>query len=121
VCKWGTYTPQKTVDYEKQLKIAFDEACRRYKIMPNFPLSCPLRVRMKCYFDKPKQPKHKIYHITKPDGDNLLKNLDALNKIAWFDDGQIIDIKCEKFYVDGVDIKNPCMVVEIETVDNFNL
>jgi hypothetical protein len=41
----------------------------------------------------------KIPHTKKPDADNLLKAvMDALNKVAWNDDSQVISAKSSKFY-----------------------
>tara|TARA_R110002126_G_scaffold9539_7_gene43028 strand:+ start:2447 stop:2938 length:492 start_codon:yes stop_codon:yes gene_type:complete len=41
----------------------------------------------------------KIPHTKKPDADNLLKAvMDALNKVAWNDDSQVICAKSSKFY-----------------------
>lgn len=117
VCKNGhTFTPTKTKNYEEQIKIAFIEACRANDITPNFPLSCPIRVAMTCYFQKPKNPKNKTHHVTKPDADNLAKNLDALNKIAWVDDGQIVELLVRKRY-SNIMIKNPCAYIFIESVE----
>lgn len=44
-------------------------------------------------------PGHKV---TKPDADNLEKLcLDALNRIAWKDDSQVIDVRTRKVYGDA--------------------
>lgn len=38
-------------------------------------------------------------HCQKPDGDNILKAVkDALNRIAWADDGQVYDARVRKFW-----------------------
>ncbi len=51
----------------------------------------------------------KLYKITKPDIDNLMKNLfDACNNILWLDDAQIVEIRLiKKIYNDtpGIYIK----------------
>jgi Holliday junction resolvase RusA-like endonuclease len=44
----------------------------------------------------------KIFHTKKPDADNCIKSiLDALNNIAFDDDGQVADIKAWKLYSDN--------------------
>lgn len=41
----------------------------------------------------------KIQPTTKPDCDNYIKSiLDALNKVAYYDDSQIVRVVCEKHY-----------------------
>lgn len=39
-----------------------------------------------------------IFHTAKPDCDNLLKSIDALNKIVWIDDSQVVDARVRKVY-----------------------
>jgi Holliday junction resolvase RusA-like endonuclease len=36
--------------------------------------------------------------VTRPDVDNHIKNLDALNGIAWSDDSQIVTLRAAKYY-----------------------
>lgn len=46
-------------------------------------------------------------HCQKPDGDNILKAVkDALNRIAWADDGQVYDARVRKFWgsIDSTEI-----------------
>lgn len=39
------------------------------------------------------------YHMVRPDTDNLCKGvLDSLNKIAFHDDNQVVEIHCKKVY-----------------------
>jgi Holliday junction resolvase RusA-like endonuclease len=68
-------------------------------------LEGPVEIRIVCWFDRPKshskkrrqQPEPKT---TKPDLDNLGKAiLDALNEIAYNDDGQVCRLTVEKWYV----------------------
>ena len=72
-------------------------------------LEGPVSIKIVCLFDRPKghskkrrqQPEPKI---TKPDSDNLAKaNLDALNEIAYNDDGQVYRLTVEKLYVGPYD------------------
>ena len=34
----------------------------------------------------------------RPDADNIVKTLDAFNKIVWRDDAQIVDLEVHKYY-----------------------
>jgi Holliday junction resolvase RusA-like endonuclease len=65
----------------------------------------PVSIRIFCWFERPKghskkrrqQPEPKT---TKPDLDNVGKAiLDALNKVAYIDDGQVNRLTVEKWYV----------------------
>lgn len=99
--RYGTYTPQKTVEYENLVKIAAPQG---------EPLQGALRARIELYFPIPKsKPKKQreamqageIRPTKKPDCDNCIKSItDALNGIAYTDDSQIVSIECEKWYSD---------------------
>ena len=43
---------------------------------------------------------HRVRPTTKPDADNVLKQLDALNEVCWRDDSQIVEATVRKFYSD---------------------
>ena len=104
-----TYTPEKTVNYENLVKLAwmqraeepFSEAIRK--------LDGAIRAEIVAFFPIPKsasKKKHaqmadgKIRPITvKKDLDNVCKAvLDALNGIAYDDDRQVVEILAYKFY-----------------------
>lgn len=98
-----TYTPAQTKNYENWVKLSF---INQY---PNFkPLENELAVSIKAYFEIPKSVSKKkreqmlngnIRPTIKPDLDNIAKSiLDALNKLAYLDDKQIVLLKVEKFY-----------------------
>ena len=98
-----TYTPEQTKNYENWVKLSF---INQY---PNFkPLENELVVSIKAYFEIPKSVSKKkreqmlngnIRPTIKPDLDNIAKSiLDALNKLAYLDDKQIVLLKVEKFY-----------------------
>ena len=98
-----TYTPEQTKNYENWVKLSF---INQY---PNFkPLENELEVSIKAYFEIPKSVSKKkreqmmsgnIRPTIKPDLDNIAKSvLDALNKLAYLDDKQIVLLKVEKFY-----------------------
>ena len=72
------------------------------------PLTGPLSVTVRFYRDIQKSDSKKkkmakeagdIRPTKKPDVDNYVKSLlDALNKVLWADDNQIIDLHASKFY-----------------------
>jgi Holliday junction resolvase RusA-like endonuclease len=72
-------------------------------------LEGPVSVRIVCLFERPKghSKKRRQYtepKTTKPDLDNVGKAiLDALNKIAYNDDGQVFMLRVEKWYVGPCD------------------
>ena len=55
--------------------------------------------------------------LTGADLDNCLKLVkDALNDVAYADDGQIVEVAMDKFYVDQAGVAEPQTVVEIDVV-----
>ena len=86
------YTPKATRDAED----AF--LSQAMKKRPEAPLEGPLSVSISFFKIKPKSYSKKITLWTqKPDLDNLVKLvLDALNKVFYVDDSQIVEIKCGK-------------------------
>jgi Holliday junction resolvase RusA-like endonuclease len=73
-------------------------------------LEGPVSIKIVCWFERPKdhskrrrqQPEPKT---TKPDADNLAKGiLDALNEIAYNDDGQVYRLTVEKWYLGPNDV-----------------
>ena len=97
------YTPTKTKEYEELVKQYFIIKNRCAK-----PLEGRLAVTIKAYFGIPKNTSKKqreemlnnnISPVKKPDIDNIAKIiLDALNKLAFNDDNQIIKLSIEKVY-----------------------
>jgi Holliday junction resolvase RusA-like endonuclease len=73
-------------------------------------LEGPVSVRIVCWFDRPKSHSKKRRQdpepkTTKPDLDNVGKAiLDALNEIAYNDDGQVFMLTVEKWYVGPNDL-----------------
>lgn len=51
-----------------------------------------------------------ILPTTKPDWENIAKNLDALNQVVWIDDKQVVDGRVVKRYSE-----KPCLRVEVRT------
>lgn len=92
--KFAVYTPKKTADYEKL--IAF-EWKKKYK---NLILKNAVKLDLLFCFKKAKSCK-KDYHTQRPDIDNLEKAiLDGLNKTAFVDDCQVVEMKSQKVFSD---------------------
>jgi Holliday junction resolvase RusA-like endonuclease len=101
-----TYTPEKTANYENWIKVCF------MKDYPDFkPLEEPLRLTFIATFIKPKSNKMKFPTI-KPDCDNLIKCMDALNGIAFLDDKQIVSVLAEKKWGN-----NECVEIRLEPME----
>lgn len=107
------YTDEKTCEYAKQIAWTWRQ---KYK---EPPLEEPLEVNMLAYFTIPKSwTKNKKYlaeiglirPTVKPDADNILKMVDALNKVAWIDDKQIVSMSCRKYYS-----TEPRLEIDVET------
>ena len=100
--RYGTYTPQKTVDYENLVRLSYLQQCNNRK------LSGYIRAEIELYFQIPKRTgkadrwkmkSGQIRHDKRPDADNCIKAVcDALNGIAYDDDSQIVSVRCEKYY-----------------------
>ena len=74
----------------------------------SFPKEAMLDMRIKAYYRIPKSASKKkraamlageIRPTKKPDMDNVVKIIaDSLNNLAYYDDTQIVDCQCRKFY-----------------------
>lgn len=87
------YTPKKTRDFEKQVRLLALCHWRNRE-----PLAGPLKVVIMFYL---KPPKKKVRELPtcKPDLDNFKKAvLDSLNGLIWKDDAQIVESTQEKKY-----------------------
>ena len=103
------YDPKKSRDYKSKL---CDAAQDVYKERPDFkPFEdVALGLRVHVYRSIPKsfsKKKHEdalkgiVRPTTKPDCSNYIKGIeDALNKVLWKDDSQIVSETCNKFYSD---------------------
>lgn len=98
------YTPEKTRNYEAALKYAAAE------VMGDMaPLDGPLHVDLRIVVPiAPSWPKKRQeaaragreWPTKKPDLDNIMKMLDALNLVVWIDDSQIVTTNIHKRYGD---------------------
>lgn len=100
------YTPKATRDYERAVREAALEQARIMQFL-KYPPKTALRVSVIAWFPVPVSwPKWKreaaaagdIYPTGKPDADNILKVLDALNGVLWHDDAQIVEAVGRKRY-----------------------
>ena len=101
VCKFGTFTPIKTLNYETLIKELFIISKQEKE-------TGMLEAVIKCYFKIPKSAtkgkllamQHNIVRpVKRPDTDNLAKIcLDALNGLAYDDDSQVVDLVVRKYW-----------------------
>lgn len=100
------YTPVKTKLYEKKICEQVKQTMLKIgmEIIEAKPIKVDLTINLPIpkSFSKKKQiaaVNKTILPITKPDIDNIQKSvLDALNKVLWKDDSQIVEINTMKFY-----------------------
>ena len=104
VTRNGTYTPQKTKDYQKLVLWCYNLGNTiKYETEP-------IKCEIKAYYKIPKSDSKKkrqqklngeIRPTKKPDCDNVAKAiLDALNGHAYHDDSQVVDLRVIKYYSD---------------------
>jgi Holliday junction resolvase RusA-like endonuclease len=106
VTRFGTYTPEATVLYENLIKTEYRRQCGDQR----FPDDQPLMLSVSAYYQIPASAsgkKHglmlegKIRPMKKPDWDNVGKVVsDALNKLAYRDDTQIVECHITKQYAE---------------------
>lgn len=96
-----TYTPANTAEYEKLVRLRFQNA-------GGVITDKPVRVAVVAFFAPPKSIRKRekadmlsnlILPMKKPDVDNIAKIiLDALNGIAYKDDSQVVELSVKKKY-----------------------
>lgn len=100
VTKYGTYTPQKTLNYEKAVAYAYKaKSC-------GMIFDTPVRVDITAFFKIPKNVKKSERaefenepYPHRPDLDNIAKSIcDALNGTAYTDDKLITTLIVKKVY-----------------------
>lgn len=104
VGRHGTYTPEKTKNYETLVKELF--FIEHKQLM----LEGHLQLEIKAYFGIPKSSTKKVREkmiggslrpTKRPDIDNVVKSIaDALNGVAYADDSQIVTLVASKHYSD---------------------
>lgn len=113
-----TYTPDKTVLYENLIRTEYLRQCPSLRFADKEPLTMHIRA----YYSIPKSVSRKrqaamaeglIRPVKKPDADNIIKVVaDALNKLAYRDDADLVQVSLIKFYS-----RQPRLEVEIESLE----
>jgi Holliday junction resolvase RusA-like endonuclease len=110
--KGHTYTPKKTLDYEKHVRDAYPS---------DYKFKGQVKVKIIIFYEVPKSAKKDVAkqmlsHTIRPTGrhfgdlDNSIKSiLDALNGLAYDDDAQVVDILARRYYD-----KEAKVIVELE-------
>lgn len=101
-----TFTPGDTVSYENWVKMCYQNQDGRIR-------KGSIRARIIAYYSIPKSYSKKRvqsirnrdeYPVKKPDADNIAKIiLDSLNKIAFDDDSQVIELTVLKRYTEAAE------------------
>ena len=102
--KRTSYTPKETVRFENEIAWAFKACARGAKFLEKVPLKVTAWFYMpipKSLSKKQQEALNGEWHTTKSDADNILKSVqDALNGLAFHDDGQIAWVDMKKIYSD---------------------
>lgn len=108
-----TYTDAKTASYENLVRLAASQS-----MAGRAPLAGPVHVSVNAWMSVPTSWSKRrredalrgvVRPTTKPDADNLVKVLDALNGIVWRDDSQVVQLTVGKHYS-----ATPSMVIVVE-------
>ena len=120
ITRHGTYTPEKTMNFETLVKYEYINQCGKHRFADNAQLA----LDVVAYRSIPKSTSKKkrvmmeygtLLPITKPDWDNIGKSVsDALNGIAYHDDSQVVDARVRKIYSN-----EPRTVVRIWEINNL--
>jgi Holliday junction resolvase RusA-like endonuclease len=109
------YTPERTAVYESALCLAGQKAMEGRAILEG-PLSVTVEAIFQPAASWPEKRKAAAllgieWPTKKPDCDNILKCLDALNGVVWIDDKQIVTLMITKRYA-----KTPMLRIIVETL-----
>ena len=116
ITRFGSFTPKKTVTYERFIQWLFKSKYRRIK-----PLEGAVKIELLIHksvnkYDskstKELKLSGKIRPTVKPDASNVLKIVeDALNGLAYIDDKQIVEVHIWSYYVEVPDLEIKIMGV----------
>lgn len=99
-----SYTPKDTVQFENTIAWAFKSAARGARFGEKEPLKVTAIFFMPIPKSLSKRQQERLngeWHTSKPDADNVQKSVqDALNNLAYHDDGQIAWLDVKKIYSD---------------------
>lgn len=97
-----TYTPEQTRTYEAQLAWAAQvQMAGRPPLIGPLAVTIIARKSVPASFSKKQKAAAAagaLRPTVKPDFDNFAKCVDALNKIVWNDDAQVVEARVRKFY-----------------------
>lgn len=76
----------------------------------------PVLLRVEFHLPRPKSlPKRVVWHLKKPDLDKLVRSAkDALSKVIWHDDSQVVQVRARKAYVVGDGV--PRAEISVESI-----
>ena len=112
-----SYTPEQTVLYENLIKCCYRQESNNIIFNDGQPLKVTIIAYYPIVKSTSKKKKQEMLEdlmlpTKKPDIDNIAKSiLDALNKLAYRDDTQVVMLHMEKHYAE-----NPRVEVEIEEI-----
>lgn len=104
VTRFATYTPKATVMYENLVKTEYRRQCHDYRFDDKQALRMTVRAEYQIPASASKikraaMVRGEIRPVKKPDWDNVGKIVsDALNKLAYRDDTQIVECTVQKYY-----------------------
>lgn len=109
------YTPKQTKEYEKYVANCYKEQCG-YLYEKKIPICMLMDIRVAVPQSKSDRQKERLmnsYPTTKPDIDNIEKIiLDGLNKVAYYDDSQVVSVGKTKSYVLTQDEEGVTVILE---------
>lgn len=109
------YTPSETAQYESLVGLSYRNSAKGHKF------TSPVKVIIVACLKPPKKSKKvvgdmlsgRILPTKKPDPDNIAKIvLDGLNKVAWDDDTQVVEMTVLKRYAE-----EPLVMVIVEEIE----
>ena len=117
--KGRAYTPSDQVKWEQQFALFAAEYRSEQTLVG------PLGLYVTAVFPRPKRllrkkdPADFIFHISKPDADNVCKSIcDALNDTGWWrDDSQVAFMSCTKYYEEK-EGPGPRLIIRIVELKN---
>lgn len=102
----SSYTPKETARFENAIACAYRIALHDARMLfaPGQPIGMEAVFHMPIPKSASRRERERLlgeWHTKKPDGSNIIKSVeDALNKLAYADDGQIADSHFIKIYSD---------------------
>jgi Holliday junction resolvase RusA-like endonuclease len=115
--KGRVYTPSETTAYEELVALSYRNEAKGYKF------TSPVGVLIYALHKPPKKSKkvvekmlrEEILPTKRPDVDNVAKIiLDGLNKVAWDDDTQVVELHIKKGYAENPEVKVMVYAMEAE-------